>query len=334
MLLQLRLVLSLIGSLVAASVAVPGYLSHSDTDCVVNALLVPRCGVLWGMSTDPMTESKVHSVQADLHQRVDMVYRFHDLNDSLMTADERASANTGRLLHFALDNRIYGSTQLVTWQQTASGKYDAYLRGQAAAIAAYRKPVFVTFEHEPDQAARKALGSPSDFIAAWRHVRQVYRAAGATNAVWVWVVMGYPTMLSYAASFWPGNGYVDWISWEAYNTSGCMSGPPDPARYWSFGDDVLPFYNWLMANGSKSGIDVSKPMMISESASTIYPSQPALTARWYAGMPAVLASHPKIKAVALWDRPGATTCQYRFDGYPVVTKAVADAMAATPGVSL
>jgi hypothetical protein len=280
-----------------------------------------------------MTENKVHSVQAEFGERVDLVYRFHDLNDSLMTADERASGNAGRLLHFALDNRIYGSTRLVTWRQTASGWYDANLRRQGAAIAAYGKPVYVTYEHEPEQSARSALGSPSDFIAAWRHVRQVYRAAGATNAVWVWVVMGYPSMLSRAATFWPGNSYVDWISWDPYNMSGCQIGPADPARYQSFAEAVLPFYNWLMAHGSSSGIDVRKPMMISESASVIYPGQPTLTARWYAGMPGVLATHPRIKAVALWDRPFTRTCNFRFDEYPVVTRAVADAMAGTARVA-
>ena len=173
-----------------------------------------------------MTESKVHSVQAALGQHVDVVYHFHDLDDSLMTADERASANAGRLLHFDLDNRIYGSTQLVTWRQTTSGKYDADLRRQGAAIAAYGKPVFVTFDHEPERSDQAPQGTANDFIAAWRHVRQVYRAAGAVNAVWVWVVMGYPTMLTNAARFSPGNGYVDWISWEAYNVSGCQTGPP------------------------------------------------------------------------------------------------------------
>jgi hypothetical protein len=332
--LQLRLVLSLIGSLLVAVVALPGCLAQTDASCGLSSLLVPRCGVLWGASTDPMTEAKVHSLQADLGKHVDLVYRFHDLDDSLMTADERASANAGRLLHFTIQNRIYGSTQLVTYRQTASGRYDAGLRRQGAAIAAYGKPVYVTFEHEPDQSVKKVMGSPSDFIAAWRHVRQVYRAAGATNAVWVWVVMGYPPLIPYAAEFWPGNSYVDWISWEAYNVSGCQSGPADPAKFQPFGELVLPFYNWLMANGSSRGIDASKPMMISEAASTIYPSQPSLTARWYSGMAAVFANHPRIKAVAVWDRPGIASCQYRFDAYPVVIHAIADAMAQTSRLSL
>jgi hypothetical protein len=330
---HLRLVLTLIGAVIATAVSLPGNVSQPDTGCRVNSLLVPSCGVLWGASTDPMTESKVHSVQVALGQHVDMVYRFHDLNDSLMTADERASASSGRLLHFALDNRIYGSAQVVTWRATASGKYDASLRRQAAAIAAYRKPVFVTFDHEPERSSQAVLGSSSDFIAAWRHVRQVYRAAGAVNAVWAWVVMGYPSMLWDAARFWPGNGYVDWISWEAYNTSGCQTGPADPAKYHSFADGVLPFYSWLMAHGSASGIDVGKPMMISEAGSAIYRNRPSLTAQWYAEMPSVLSSHPRIKAVAFWDRPGATNCQYTFDRYPVVVHAVAQAMSQTSRVS-
>ena len=88
-----------------------------------------------------------------------------------------------------------------------------------------------------------------------------------------------------------------------------------------------------MAHGAASGIDVSKPMMISEAGSVIYRNRPSLTAQWYAGMPSVLSAHPRIKAVAFWDRPGATSCQYTFDPYPVVVHAVAQAMSQTSRVS-
>ncbi len=214
---------------------------------------------------------------------------------------------------------------LSTWSAIAAGNFDDDLRVQAAGIASLHKPVFLTFEHEADQQAKEALGSGPEFVAAWRHVHELFTAAGATNAVWVWVMMGTEAALPRAAELWPGDDVVDWISWDVYNASGCRAGSVDPHKYMTFEASMRIFYDWVREKGPSLGIDVAKPMMISETGSVSYPDNPRRTAEWYAQIPSVLRAYPGIKAVGLWDHTGQKECDYRFGGKPLLQGAVRDA---------
>ena len=94
--------------------------------------------------------------------------------------------------------------------------------------------------------------------------------------MWVWVVTGYAPNFTLAGQMWPGNGYVDWISWEAYNNAGCTAGAIDPTASRTFSASMTPFLTWLQQNGPAAGIDLTKPMMISEAGSVIFSGQPEL----------------------------------------------------------
>jgi mannan endo-1,4-beta-mannosidase len=60
--------------------------------------------------------------------------------------------------------------------------------------------------------------SPGEFVAAWRHVVTVFRAAGASNVTWMWTVnviqktIGVPS----PAAWWPGSSYVNWVGIDGY----------------------------------------------------------------------------------------------------------------------
>jgi len=104
----------------------------------------------------------------------------------------------------------------------SSGSYDSYISGWARAAAAYGKPLMLRFAHEmngnwyPWSPAVNG-GSGAGYVAAYRHVHDLFRAAGATNVSWVWspnVVQGMPTDLAQA---YPGPGYVDTIGVDGYN---------------------------------------------------------------------------------------------------------------------
>ena len=65
----------------------------------------------------------------------------------------------------------------------ANGQYDFYIDRWAAAAAAQEYPILVRFAHEMNDPYRYPWGpqnnQPQDFIAAWRHVVDRSRAAGA-----------------------------------------------------------------------------------------------------------------------------------------------------------
>ena len=281
------------------------------------------CGVILGIATSPATNAQVAKVELSQPRPFDMVYRFTDLAGAIPTSEERSLVAHGTLLHLAVDARFYGAPhKVVRWKAVTAGAYDSILLRDARGVAALKVPVFVTFDHEPDLTQHAASGSPAAYVAAWRHVHELFTTAGATNAVWVWVVSGYQNTFGVDGRFWPGNRYVDWISWEAYNASGCRTGPVDPQRFESFSQSVLPFYTWLILHGRTYGIDTRKPMMISEAASAVFRNDPLLTRSWYDQIPGVLAAHPDIRAITLWDRPGSTGCPYQFDSFPTVMQAI------------
>lgn len=104
----------------------------------------------------------------------------------------------------------------------SAGTHDAYITSWAQAAAGYGKPLMIRWGHEMNGtwypwAPAVNGGSPAAYIAAYRHVHDLFRAAGATNVSWVWspnVVQGQPTPL---AQLYPGPGYVDVIGIDGYN---------------------------------------------------------------------------------------------------------------------
>ena len=300
--------------------------SRANDPCPLSAKLVPACGALWGAATQPPTADGLATLSQAVGRRFDFTYRFHEITDQIPMPAESELVKSGTILHISIDAQDGNDpSNQITWGQVADGRFDSYLKADAMGIAALKTPVFVTFEHEANNPAKDKLGSAADFAAAWRHVHDVFVQAGATNAVWVWVMMGDPAYLQRAGEMWPGNDDVDWISWDVYNQSGCRGGGVSIDKYTSFADDMLPFYSWIKTDGPKFNIDSSKPLMISEAGSVLYPSHPAKTAGWYAEIPQTLQGYPQIKAVGLWDRDGAPGCTYRFGNQPAVLKGVASA---------
>jgi hypothetical protein len=58
--------------------------------------------------------------------------------------------------------------------------------------------------------------SPAAFVAAWRHVVGVFRAAGAANVTWLWTVNSIRGASSKLAQWWPGAAWVDWTGIDGY----------------------------------------------------------------------------------------------------------------------
>jgi mannan endo-1,4-beta-mannosidase len=103
----------------------------------------------------------------------------------------------------------------------AAGRYDPYLRRYAAAVRSFGHPVILSFCHEMN-AWWYSWGyrdtNPKTFIAAWRHVVTLFRAAGAGNVTWLWTVNVIDAVggVRNPAAWWPGKSYVNWIGLDGY----------------------------------------------------------------------------------------------------------------------
>jgi hypothetical protein len=297
--------------------------------CTKTLSKAPTCGVLWGSDAQG---ASVAGLEQATGRRLDIVYYFEGVDSgALPTAQQRSMVAAGHTLHINLEARqfaVAGHPE-VRWSQIAAGDFDAQLRRSAAALAALKSPLFLTFDHEADVPAKpQARGTPAQFVAAWRHLHQLFAAASASNVIWTWVVTGYPPNDARAAALYPGDDVVDWISWDPYDQRGCQSGGVGTRPTQTFAEVAAPFYRWLETSGVKAGISLDKPYLISETASAYDPKDPAASAAFYRSIPAGLKQLPRIRAVTLWDE-STGKCNYKILGDAAAESALSEALRAT-----
>jgi hypothetical protein len=122
-----------------------------------------------------------------------------------------------------------GAMTLVAWQtdstsltSIADGGSDAYLERFAAAVHVFAHPVMIGIDHEMNGDwypwGTQAV-TPARFVAAWRHIHDIFVAAGDDNVLWVWapnVVNPVPNVA--LQPYYPGNAYVDIVGITGYYT--------------------------------------------------------------------------------------------------------------------
>jgi mannan endo-1,4-beta-mannosidase len=102
----------------------------------------------------------------------------------------------------------------------ASGAQDDYIRSVARVVAAHPGPVLIRYAHEMNGYWYPWHNDPAAYVAAWRHVVSIFRADGATNAVWIWSVAPDPVLsskrwLAGLPAYWPGSAWVDAVGMTA-----------------------------------------------------------------------------------------------------------------------
>ena len=105
----------------------------------------------------------------------------------------------------------------------ASGKYDAYLRSFATSVKEFRRNIILSFGHEMN-GSWYTWGyrhtSPKIFVAAWRHIVRIFRAADASNVTWLWtanvMANNIPSPIPSPKAWWPGSSYVNWVGIDGY----------------------------------------------------------------------------------------------------------------------
>ena len=130
-------------------------------------------------------------------------------------------------------------------------------------MPAFGGPVAISFGHEMNgnwYPWGTSQATPAEFVAAWRHIHDLFAAAGATNVIWVWnpnIVNPMPDVE--LAPYWPGDAYVDWVGITGYFPT---TGP----------DTFAGVYGPTMAEVRKF---TSKPFIIAETAVQTGPDEVA-----------------------------------------------------------
>ena len=142
-----------------------------------------------------------------------------------------------------------------------NGRFDGYIRSWADGIKGLRYTIAIRFAHEmngnwyPWGMQDLNGNTPAQYVAAWRHVHDIFTEVGATNVVWVWSPnVAYPGS-SPLAALYPGDQYVDWIGLSGYY------GTPGMDTYESFNQIFDETVGQLRAV-------TAKPIVITETGGT------------------------------------------------------------------
>lgn len=127
---------------------------------------------------------------------------------------------------FASMARAHGAIPLVHMEPTdvaltsiINGHSDAYLESYAASVRRYGSRVILSFapEMNGDWYSWGAGHTPtSEYVAAWRHVVNVFRNAGARNVSWLWTVNDIFAGSAPLKQLWPGSKYVNIVGIDGY----------------------------------------------------------------------------------------------------------------------
>jgi beta-mannanase len=136
------------------------------------------------------------------------------------------------------DIRDHGSIPFFSWNSAATagtnqpayklskiidGSYDTHIREFAESSQEWGHPYFLRFDWEMNGFwfpwSEDVNGNrPGEFVAAWRHVHDLFRSVGATNATWVWCPnVDFTRKLRPMKALYPGDEYVDWTCLDGFN---------------------------------------------------------------------------------------------------------------------
>lgn len=180
----------------------------------------------------------------------------------------------------------------------AAGLYDPYIQQWVKDIAKFEDIVYIRFGHEMNDPYRYPWGphnnKPEDFVAAWKHVVDLFDSSGVDNIVWVWAP--HPAY-GYFRFFYPGDEYVDWVAVGALNYGNVASW----SKWWSFAEIFGNHYDSLAV--------FDKPIMISEFGSL---STDGDQLAWYKNALTDLPlKYPAIKALLFFHFSDDNTTTYK-----------------------
>jgi hypothetical protein len=191
-------------------------------------------------------------------------------------------------------NRVEPNFQLA---DVIAGTYDSYIREFAEDARDWGQPFFLRFNWEMNGTwfpwSEGVNGNqPGEFVAAWRHVHDVFSAVGADNVTWVWCPNVDPDGIFHdLGSLYPGADYVDWTGLDGYNWG---LNPAKPDRWRSFNELFSTTYSRVA-----DVVAPSKPMLIGEIGST---EQGGSKANWIEeALTTIPTSYPKIRGLLWFD---------------------------------
>jgi hypothetical protein len=191
-----------------------------------------------------------------------------------------------------------GRIPLISWEpdhidfaKIVDGSLDATIIARAKGSKALGKKFFLDFAAEMNGDEAWSGNNAPLYVSAYRHIHDLFMAAGANNVVWAWCpnVTDTPGGNRTTMDYYPGDAYVDWTGVDGYNW-GTKNGTAN-GGWQSFQQVFQDIYPLLAAK--------KKPILIGEMASAEVGGDKA---KWIDGViPTLRTSFPLIKGVVWFD---------------------------------
>jgi hypothetical protein len=283
--------------------------------CQVDELLVNSCGPWLAAFSNNYPEvasglrNQITAHEQRIGRQLDVVHDYRPVGSNTLSADEKYyAARAGTIL--SITWKPAG-----TWKDAAGGNasVNAGIDSMAASVKSIAPhKIFFSVFHEPENDVspggspgcgssvtyKGSAGTTADYVNMWHNVRSRFDAAGVTNVVWTINYMGFSTWNCMIKDLWPGNSYVDWITWDPYVTSN--SG--------NYNSSVGSLYNFLSSNSDSSHNFNSKPWGLNE-WETFDSVDQAHTIKTYQDAKTALDNNtfPKIKLYTVFDALNSRT---------------------------
>ncbi|MBV9100017.1 MAG: beta-mannanase [Candidatus Dormibacteraeota bacterium] len=217
-----------------------------------------------------------------------------------------AWSGVGDAMPFIHASRALGATPIVTWMSDdpsnpsatpftlagiASGAFDSYIASWASQLRSVGGAVILRLDPEMNGnwmawSSGRAGQQPADYVGAWRHVHDVFRAQRAGNVLFMWSPnVEYPSSVPLAALY-PGDAFVDWAALDGYNWGT------------SYGHGWQTFSQVFDSSIAAVRRLTARPFLIAEVACA---EAGGNKAAWIAGMFEQLRAQPWIRAFVWFD---------------------------------
>ena len=310
---------------VTSSTPAPPPVPAGGTAPPAGVLPAQGSGTLFGYYPD--SGGSPSSMETTIGRKFDLIHHFKDFdatNNMWPTSAMLPEASGGRTIHIGWELVSYGGgydpnlqpapgatstdrsgkvQKTWTYKQVSSGSLDRYLDAVAAKVKATSAKFIVDIDPETDDRPdiggtnkiKAVAGTRAEYVAAYRHIVDRFRAQGVTNILWSWTMSGWtasdPSKAWNLQQLWPGSNYVNMIMWDPYNHS--------TSNWRSFSQLVAPFYN-AIRGGLLDPVDANAkklPLGLGEYGCIADSRRPA----WFKAIPSQIRSFPALVSIGYFN---------------------------------
>jgi hypothetical protein len=201
------------------SAAPSGAASATSTKSTVPGVPDPDSRMLLGayvnLSGQSSTTASIQARERAMGRPYDLLLTYYNWTDPFPDAGEASIVAGGStpLMAWYLPDKYTGST--ADLNAITAGADDAWITTQALAMKAFGHRVFLRLAPEMNGNWYHYSGDPKAYVAAWRHIHNVFAQVGATNVKWVWCPNLTPS--GNWDAYYPGSAYVDVIGVDSFS---------------------------------------------------------------------------------------------------------------------